>query len=140
MRVSRPQITRGVTFVIYLDEVRLLLLDQFDASPRRSFSTGVRVAVHGRGEAPDMKTALAIGPGSEANIVVSPMTRQRLGKPYHGCSEMKLPHGSSYSYTTSECMDLCLQDQAGPRNIGLCISKSSTTYCSSMFSLIRKDE
>jgi Amiloride-sensitive sodium channel len=111
-RILRPQITRGVTFVIYLDEVKVLLLNQFEASPRRSFSTGVRVSVHGRGEAPDMKSALAAGPGSETNIVVSPMTRQRLGKPYHGCSKMELPHGSPYRYTTAECMDLCLQDQA----------------------------
>jgi len=116
--LSWRQNVRGMTLIVYLDEFNTQLVKEFNASPRHSMATGVRLAVHGQGTAPDMTSAISAGPGTETTVSVSPTQRQRLQQPYHGCRPSNQPptDGSSDTYTAEECTDICLQKQVWPRS------------------------
>ena len=100
-----------MSFIVYIDDFDASIVDKVEANPRRSASTGVRLAVHERGTTPDFSNGLSAGPGTDTSISVSTVHRRRLGEPFDECRNEKFKRGSDAVYTRTECIEECLQDK-----------------------------
>jgi Amiloride-sensitive sodium channel len=102
---------RALSFIVYVDDFNSFIAKKIDVNPRRSVSTGIRVTVHERGTSPETSSGVSAAPGTETSIIVSPVYRQRLEKPYDGCSNNRQSHSEGDPlYTASYCVKLCLQN------------------------------
>ena len=106
-----------MSFIVYVDNFSPYIVDKFEPNPRRSISTGIRLAVHEEGTTPDFSTGVSAGPGTETSITVTPESRKRLDVPYNGCNNDAQQRNGNASYSASSCVDECLQDMVRVHNI-----------------------
>ena len=104
---SHPNITRiGV-----LNGVRFLInVDQTEYAGVTLLSAGVEVYLHTPGESIIRgRNAIYIGPGERANIVLKPVYRQVLNKPYRrvGCEMKNINRNKSLPYSRTQCLVEC---------------------------------
>ena len=105
-----------MSFIVYLNDFSKSS-NQVILNPRRSMSTGIRLAIHERGTIPDFSTGVSAGPGTETSISVTPVSRKRLGHPYHDCVSNRWDHGGEEIYSSSDCIEECLQKRVTEHTI-----------------------
>lgn len=82
-----------------------------------SKATGVLVTFHTPGTLPNFKVAHSVGPGTENNILLSPVIRSRLPSPYSDCTNQEYNQSNTnitekkLLYTQNVCVDVCFQRQ-----------------------------
>jgi len=103
-----------MSVVLYLNDFNQpSLTDGCCPSNSWSMSPGVRVAVHDPQITPHMTQAIAVGPGTEMNILMSQFDRIRLPSPYPGNCTTTTQLGDTIDnmgYSSVGCEELCLQD------------------------------